>query len=128
MVAMAAALCHSSGVKSAVRADVDEARPVSIITGAAMGLGSGLAVGLAMAGWRVCLIDVVEDELEAITACQKPLKSSHLRCDKLGRTLALYRRISKPTVRLSGPATHLLDNGLGVVDRLAPAQEMTTLC
>jgi NAD(P)-dependent dehydrogenase (short-subunit alcohol dehydrogenase family) len=47
-----------------VAASVEEPR-VALVTGAGMGLGSGIALGLSAAGWKVCLTDVVANELEA---------------------------------------------------------------
>ena len=58
-----------AAVLSAVgAAGTEPPRRVALVTGAGMGLGSGIARGLARAGWNVCLTDVVAHELEATAA------------------------------------------------------------
>lgn len=67
---MAAALsasrrAHSVDVDAAAAGGRTPPQRVAIVTGAGMGLGSGIAIGLAQSGWRVCLTDIVPNELEA---------------------------------------------------------------
>ena len=68
------------GSAAAATQGTTEAQPpqarVAIVTGAGMGLGSGIARGLAAAGWKVCLTDVVADELEATGAEAAALSGS----------------------------------------------------
>eukprot|EP01052_Picozoa_sp_SAG31_P022564 SAG31_NODE_1799_length_7241_cov_11.407029_9_plen_231_part_00 len=62
---------HSPPICRAVGAGTQsagESNRIAVVTGAAMGLGSGLAIGLVQSGWRVCLTDVVSDELQATAA------------------------------------------------------------
>jgi NAD(P)-dependent dehydrogenase (short-subunit alcohol dehydrogenase family) len=46
-------------------------RPVALVTGAARGIGRGVAEKLAQEGFNIAIADILDNDGEAVTACEK---------------------------------------------------------